>query len=90
MSNKLRGHPIELRGGEWVFSDTGEPTVATYKSRPCGHCRLRYTAEGHDPCLGTLPGVVNACCGHGDEKKSYIMFENGVIVRGFAVVEDAR
>lgn len=27
----------------------------------CGQARM-----GHDPCISNLPGVVNACCGHGD------------------------
>jgi hypothetical protein len=36
-----------------------------------------------DPCLGVLPGVLYACCGHGDKpfKSGYIAFENGVTVR---------
>ena len=29
-----------------------------------------------DPCLGKLPGVISACCGHG-QFKSYIIFRNG-------------
>lgn len=34
---------------------------------------------GPDPCLGVLPGVLAACCGHG-KKQGYIYFENGVTV----------
>jgi hypothetical protein len=33
-------------------------------------------------CLGTLPGVLFACCSHGGMRGGgYIYFENGVIVR---------
>lgn len=27
-----------------------------------------------DPCLGELPGVANACCGHGVEEGCYVQF----------------
>ena len=30
----------------------------------CPHCRLDMP-DGPDACLGTLPGVSHACCGHG-------------------------
>ena len=36
--------------------------------------------DGHDPCIRNLPGVKNACCGHGGE--GYAEFENGVVLRG--------
>jgi len=33
------------------------------------------TDEGHDGCLGTLPGpIMNACCGHGNWKIAYIQY----------------
>jgi len=54
----------------------------------CPHCHKRRGQDGHDPCLGELPGVLFACCGHGgilpgyrDVPAGYIYFENGVIVR---------
>ncbi|MFW6242880.1 MAG: hypothetical protein ACOC2W_01865 [bacterium] len=39
-----------------------------------------------DACFPNLPGVSNACCGHG-KRKGYIQFENGVIVRGYFTIE---
>ena len=48
----------------------------------CRWCRRERTPEGHDGCLGTLPGVVNACCGHGGNG-GYVMFENGLTIRGY-------
>jgi hypothetical protein len=85
MADSLRGHPIYRDGKEYRFADTGEPTAETWESRPCGACNRHQTPEGHDPCLGTLPGVVNACCGHGVPGDAYIVFENGVRVVGFTL-----
>lgn len=43
----------------------------------CDHCGLKATKEGHDGCLGELPGpVMNACCGHGQDEVAYIQFDN--------------
>ncbi len=60
-----------------MFSDTG----------PCNNCRLHRTPEGHDACLGTLPGVMNACCGHGDPWDIYVQFYDGTILRRREAVE---
>ncbi len=42
----------------------------------CGHCKRARTPEGHDGCLGELPGgVMNACCGHGGNAEgAYIQY----------------
>ena len=47
---------------------------------PCRLCGMVRLPEGEDPCLGHLPGVAYACCGHGLER-GYILFENDVCVR---------
>ena len=78
----LRGHRIELTDRGWVFSDTGESTAETYCDRPCGHCGMFSTPEGHDACLGTLLGVMNACCGHGQVSDAYVQFEDGSCIYG--------
>lgn len=80
-----RGHPIAFEDGRWVYRDTGTPTVGS--DRPCGHCGKGRTAEGHDGCLGTLPGVMNACCGHGIEGEAYIQFWTGARIAGKAAME---
>lgn len=72
----LRGHEIEFLNGEWVYSDTKEPTVQTWQERPCGHCGRSATKEGHDACISNLPGVMNACCGHGMTEEAYVQFWN--------------
>ncbi len=75
-----RGHPIEFDGKNWVYRDTGEPTADN--RRACAVCHLPDTPEGHDPCLGTLPGVMNACCGHGVESDAYIQLNDGTRIAG--------
>ena len=45
-------------------------------SRICEACQFPmngYCREP-DPCVGYLPGVYNACCGHGDPRKAYVCF----------------
>ena len=82
VKSKFRGYEIHLEDGEWLFSDTNEPTITTHQLRPCGFCKMMNTPEGHDGCLGELPGVMNACCGHGELNAAYIQFEGGRIIRG--------
>ena len=58
--------------------------------RPCRVCKKIRTLKklsslargsvGPDPCLGMLPGVTSACCGHGEEA-GYISFECGFTIR---------
>ncbi len=76
MIETFRGHAIKPTGDSdgFVFCDTGESTIDTWKDRPCGHCDLFNTPEGHDGCLGTLLGVMNACCGHGNPAEAYVQF----------------
>lgn len=46
----------------------------------CKVCGLDGAKDQPDPCLGCLPGVAFACCGHG-YTNGYIAFENGVTIR---------
>lgn len=55
--------------------------IAGYRDGKCLKCGLERTKEGHDPCIANLPGVTNACCGHGTHQ-AYVLFENGLIIRG--------
>ena len=71
MTDAHRGHSIILVNDAWVYADTNE-LVSENPNRECGHCGLSNTPEGHDACLGTLPGVSNACCGHGDVSQAYV------------------
>lgn len=76
-----RGHRIEKHNDIYVYSDTKQP-VPDNINRACGHCGLENTKEGHDGCLGTLPGLMNACCGHGNTSEAYVQFLDGHSVHG--------
>lgn len=78
-----RGHEIIFSKGKSRYKDTLTPTIGNRRS--CGHCGLDDTKEGHDGCLGTLSGgVMNACCGHGQERESYVQFFDGKRLGGNA------
>lgn len=91
-SDYYYGYPTSYVDGELRFDDTGEPVTTTYKSRPCGHCGLMATPEGHDGCLGALPGVMNACCGHGGKStnKPYVQFRDGTDLTGDEAIREIR
>jgi len=65
-----------------------EPQLKAFPSRkrPCAKCGLKRPPSGHDPCIENLPGVGQACCGHGVEE-GYIYFLNGTILRGKFEIE---
>ena len=86
----FRGHPIIFKEEQWFYMDTMEPLPAFGgELRPCAKCGSeKWSGDGHvDECLGLLPGVSNACCGHGDRSEAYIVFNNGIVVRNFVVAE---
>jgi len=68
----LHGHKIIFKEGKWRYED-GQ--VAD-QIRPCPRCNQMPTKENHDACIANLPGVKNACCGHGVEP-GYVEFEDG-------------
>lgn len=85
--SKLRGHPIIRRNGVWLYKDTLWPTASSWQERSCGHCHKTSTPEGHDGCIGKIPGVKNACCGHGEVQEAYIQFDwNGHTLRGMLAI----
>jgi len=66
-----RGWPIVFRQ-QWVYEDSGESIKI---ERACVRCGKMPTPEGYDACLGKLPNVKGACCGHGILKQAYIIKE---------------
>jgi len=66
-----RGWPIHFKNGEWLMDDTGKPDDGIL---PCKQCGKHPAEDEHDPCIANLPGVRNACCGHGDTEEPYISF----------------
>ena len=85
--NIVLGHTIyvfdEYTG---VLSDKNGNPVDIHKLK-CKKCGETETSEGHDPCLGTLPGVKAACCGHGVDE-GYILFTNGTKIVGHYKIEE--
>ena len=76
-----RGHEMRYVGDAWRYTETGE-RVADNPEPACGLCGAETTPEGHDGCLGTLPGVRNACCGHGREPEAYVSLMDGRRIAG--------
>ena len=75
----IRGNPVYSMSNSDKFyyyeddTETGPDNI-----KPCVRCGRMPTTDGHDACLGTIPGIRNACCGHGLDDP-YIQFENGCI-----------
>jgi hypothetical protein len=58
-----RGHSVSYIASSWRYSD-GAPMGSI--ERPCVECgEIAASFDAPDPCLGYLPGVRSACCGHG-------------------------
>ena len=70
-TSQIRGHKIIFLG-QWVYADNKEPIT---QERPCIRCGKMPTKEGYDACLGYIPGVKSACCGHGIEIPFYLSGE---------------
>ncbi|KKM75722.1 hypothetical protein LCGC14_1387360 [marine sediment metagenome] len=82
----FRGHPLIWASDRWVYEDDGAEIPANSgEIRPCIKCGSLFGEGEVDPCLGVLPGVDNACCGHGECSKAYVRFINGVVLKGFVV-----
>ena len=43
--------------------------------------------NGDDYCIQNLGRVIDACCGHGNNK-GYIMFDDGRIIEGYFTVRN--
>ena len=82
IKSKYRGYEIEDIGGEWFFVESGKPVNEIPEYLLCGYCGKKNTKEGHDGCLGTLLNVMNACCGHGQTRETYVQFPDGTIIDG--------
>ncbi len=71
----INGNEACLLRGEWRWADTGE--LIGDERRACPLCGKTPGPHGEDGCLGELPGVIGACCGHG-KHNGYLVFENGL------------
>lgn len=80
VSSRWRGNEMYCVGDKWFYS-SDNLLVSMDKDRKCEYCRKDNTIEGHDACLGTLPGLMNACCGHGNVSEAFVQFLDGFCVR---------
>lgn len=69
-----RGHLCRYDDEGWRYVDTGV-LIDDDPDRLCPRCGRPPTPEGYDACLGHIPGVTSACCGHGNEPP-YMVREN--------------
>lgn len=57
----------------------------------CVICKKGPTKEGHDGCLGTLPGpIMNACCGHGNDNLAYIQYWDSPRIGGQEAIQEIK
>jgi len=79
---RIGGHKVFWNEGlkEYRYQDGGQ-LVGKGVLRDCKKCGKPMKWRDPDPCLGVLPGVAYACCGHGAEQ-GYIYFHSGVVIRG--------
>jgi hypothetical protein len=72
------------------MTDEAQVPYKGQKDWKCPWCGLERGADGHDPCLGELPGVKYACCGHAGYGacEPYILFENGLRISFVPVAID--
>ncbi len=84
----FEGVAVTDDNSDLFYVDTGK--LATGE-RPCGSCGL-VADEGYvpDPCIGMIPGVRAACCGHGDPSQAYIWWASGATSRGDACIREFR
>ncbi len=85
----FRGHPVVYLEGEDCerYADDLTSTVDEHGGsveRPCVHCGLLAAPDGPDPCLGLLPDVRAACCGHGVDEP-YVLVHS--TIRGQQALE---
>lgn len=83
-TSKLRGNDIcfDESVKRWRYTSDNSLTSEKYNNKPCIRCGQLPTTEGHDACLGTLIGVMNSCCGHGNKNDAYIQFLDGKCIHG--------
>ena len=64
ITSTTRGHKTIInKDGIEFYADTMVPVK--WEERPCVKCGKMPTKEGYDACIGYIPGIKSACCGHG-------------------------
>lgn len=77
------GHRVwEDQDGHFRYF-TDDTSIREDPYRACPLCGSEPTPEKHDACLGTLPNVLFACCGHSVIDMAYVKLEDERIMRGY-------
>jgi hypothetical protein len=74
----------EFADGKCLYSSDWTTALDSNKNlipRPCPRCKKLPTKEGHDACLGHIPGLKAACCGHGFPGEAYVVWKDGIVNR---------
>jgi hypothetical protein len=82
VNSYIYGSPVYFddNAQTWHYMD-GQPIPTNHaECRPCPRCNKPPTTEGHDACLGTIPGALNACCGHGVQE-GYVQWERSDVAQ---------
>lgn len=59
--------------------------ATAWRRRQCDHCGKEWGESLHDPCIGTIDGAVEACCGHGRADIAYVSYTDGRRLTGDGV-----
>lgn len=79
---RVYGHDVVADKSDVLRYADDLSVMDEHNMRPCIKCGLHpRDFGGHDPCIANLPGVRNACCGHGKDRP-YIEFEDGRVIIG--------
>jgi len=79
ITSYTNGNKIVFKNNQWIYEDIKDSMFNNVK--PCKQCNKKPAIEGYDNCLGKLPLVTNACCGHGLNKNAYVQFGK-IFIRG--------
>lgn len=73
------GHKICYDDEEkiWKYEDNGADIEK--EARRCSKCEKLPTKEGYDSCIGYIPGLKSACCGHGVEEPYGVTTDGGYV-----------
>lgn len=75
----IRGNPVySMKDSDKFYYYEDDTETGPDNIKPCVRCGHMPTADGHDFCLDTIPGIRNGCCGHG-LNDPYLQFENGCL-----------
>ena len=69
----VRGNPTtyDHEASLWRYDEDGTPVPDDPRlEKPCVRCGRMPLPTGEDACLGHIPGLSSACCGHGVQPSS--------------------